>query len=297
MKKVVAVVGPTASGKTKLAIDLAKRFKGVIISCDSVSVYKGCDIGSAKPSIAERKEAKHYLIDILDLTESFDVATCQKMARDIIDKEDLSIICGGTGLYLNAIINNYDFIAPKRNIEFSNKYTNYSNEELYALLKINDEVKAKEIHPNNRKRVLRALEASLSGNNLSLANKKNEDIYDAYIIYLDIPRDILYDRINNRVDQMISLGLEKEAYNLYKEGLLPNAIGYKEFIPYFNNLITLDSVIEEIKKNTRHLAKRQRTWFKNQTKAIFYDALDYDKLLDKVVKDLSLFLEDTCEYF
>ena len=291
MKKVIDVVGPTASGKTKLAIALANYFDGIIISCDSVAVYKECNIGSAKPTMLEQQQAKHYLIDILDPSESFDVAMCQKLAREIIDKEKLSILCGGTGLYINAILNDYEFLAPKRDETFAKAYSNYSNLELYELLKTKDIKKASELHPNNRKRVLRALEASICGYNLSEYNNKSKPYYDYYIIYLDIERSILYDRINKRVDMMFSSGLLEEAKYLYQNNKLPYAIGYKEFVPYFNNLVSLDSVKEEIKLNTRHLAKRQKTWFKNQMTTHFYDALNED-LLDNVIKDVKLFLEE-----
>lgn len=291
MKKVIAVTGPTASGKTKLAIKIANYFKTPIISCDSVAVYRGLDIGSAKPTKEELKQAKHYLIDILDPKDSFDVATCQKMARAIIDKEKLSILCGGTGLYISAILNDYEFKAPKRDESFAKTYSNYSNDELYNLLKIHDEKKALELHPNNRKRVLRALEASLSGNNLSEATNKKEALYDSYIIYLDMDRNVLYQRIDQRVEEMFKLGLEKEAYKLYQEGSLVNAIGYKEFLPYFNHLISLEEVKEAIKTNTRHLAKRQRTWFKNQMKAHFFDALS-PTLVSDVLTELKKFEEE-----
>lgn len=291
MKKIIAIVGPTASGKTKLAIAVAKHFAAVIISCDSVAVYKDYNIGSAKPTKAELKEVKHYLVDVLEPTDNFDVATCQKLARDIINKEELCILCGGTGLYVNAILNDYEFVAPKRDENFAANYANFSNQELYELLKIHDEERARNLHPNNRKRVLRALEACYSGNKLSNYNNKSVTIYDSYIVYLDIPREILYERINLRVEEMFKMGLEKEAYDLYQRGVLPNAIGYKEFIPYFNNLISLDMVKEDIKLNTRHLAKRQKTWFKNQTKAVFYDATNYEKLTKDVICDLEKFME------
>ncbi len=290
MKKVVAIVGPTASGKSKLAIDLALYFNGEIISCDSVSVYKDLDIGSAKPTLEEQKLVKHHLIDCLEPTEKFDVATCQQLARNLISKIDRPFICGGTGLYLNAILYNYEFNSPKRDDSFAKSYSDYSNLELYNLLKEKDPLACDKLHPNNRKRVLRALETYIKGHNLlSSFNKKDEALYDSYIIYIDIAREILYERINKRVDLMFDLGLEKEVYDLYQKGIMVDAIGYKEFIPYFEGLISLDMVKEEIKLNTRHLAKRQKTWFKNQTKANFYDVLNYDKLLEETKSDLKAF--------
>ncbi len=292
MKKVIAVIGPTCTGKTKLAIDLAKEFGASIISCDSVAVYKELNIGSAKPTKEELEEAKHYLIDILEPTEKFDVATCQHLAREIIAKEDLCILCGGTGLYINAILNNYEFNSPKRDESFAKEFSSFSNQELYDLLLTKDKIQAAKLHPNNRKRVLRALEVILKDNHsLSLACDKSSPIYDSYLIYLDLDREILYNRINERVDKMFALGLEKEVRELYDREIVVDAIGYKEFIPYFNNLCSLEEVKEKIKLNTRHLAKRQKTWFKNQTKAHFYDCLDYDSLYKKVSNDLKKFME------
>lgn len=292
MKKVICVVGPTASGKTKLAISLANVFSAPIISCDSVAVYKELNIGSAKPTKEEQKAAKHYLIDILEPTEQFDVATCQKLAREIIDREPLAILCGGTGLYVQGIINNYEFDSPKRTVDFAQNYESLSNEELYQLLLKNDVAKAQEIHPNNRKRVLRALESSLQGKNLSNYNRNKEKYYDAYIVYLDIEREMLYERINKRVDEMVAAGLEKEVRELAMKEIFPHAIGYQEWLPYLRGEISRESCIEEIKKNTRHLAKRQKTWFKNQTDAHFYtvDLNDFSSTMQKIIADVREFL-------
>ncbi len=292
MKKVICVVGPTASGKTKLAISLARHFNVEIISCDSVAVYKDLNIGSAKPTSYEQSLAKHHLIDVLEPTEQFDVATCQKMARKIIDAKPLSILCGGTGLYVQGVINNYEFNSPKREDEFAKNHERYSNEELYNMLAKLDLKKASEIHPNNRKRVLRALESSIAGSNLSEANKCHEKYYDSFIIYLDIEREALYERINRRVDQMIEMGLEEEVRGLYERKIYPHAIGYQEWLGYFNGDVTKESTIEEIKKNTRHLAKRQKTWFKNQTDAKFYQVNleNFSETENEIIKDVEEFL-------
>lgn len=295
MKKVICVVGPTASGKTKIGIELAKKFNGDIISCDSVAVYKELNIGSAKPTASEQKEAKHYLVDILDPREQFTVATCQKLAREIIDNSDrLNILVGGTGLYVASIINNYQFDVKKRDEEFEHKYESYSNEELYELLLKEDEEATKKIHVNNRKRILRALETALTNDTkFSEYNKKNEAVYDAYIIYLDIERELLYERINKRVDMMVEAGLEEEVRSLYDRGIKINAIGYQEWYMYFMGLVSKESVIEEIKKNTRHLAKRQKTWFKNQTSATFYnvDLNNINNTIIEIENDVRKFLE------
>ena len=286
MKKVIVVVGPTAVGKTKLAINLAKKYKTDIISGDSVAVYKRLDIGSAKPTKEEMDGVKHHLIDYLEPTEQFDVATFQKEARKIIDNNDLSIICGGTGLYIQSVLFNYEFEARKRDFDFSKQFDNLNNEELYELLLKKDPTTDKNrIHPNNRKRVLRALEI-LEDTNKSINefNKKDKPLYDYFIVYLSMPREILYERINKRVDIMIEDGLIDEVKKLYDEGIYPHAIGYSELIQYFNGEIALESAIEDIKKNTRHLAKRQETWFRNQLDSHFYDVSKdcYDEIINDI---------------
>lgn len=279
MNKVIVVVGPTAVGKTKIAIELAKYYGCEIISGDSVAVYKRLDIGSAKPSIEEQGDIKHHLIDIIEAGGSYSVADFQKQAREIIDKNKLSIICGGTGLYVQGALYNYEFNASARDLDFSKKYESYSNLELYELLLSKDpNIDKDKLHPNNRKRVLRALEVLQElDKSIHSFDKKKEALYDYFIVYLSMPRDLLYERINLRVDKMIEDGLEQEVRALYNDGIYPHAIGYQEFIPYFNNECSLDDVIELIKKNTRHLAKRQETWFKNQMQSNFYN-VDLDNV-------------------
>ena len=286
MKKVIVVVGPTAVGKTKLAVRLAKKYNCDIISGDSVAVYKRLDIGSAKPTIEEMDGVKHYLIDHLEPTEQYDVASFQKEARKIIDEKDLSIICGGTGLYVQSVLFDYEFKARKRDFDFNKQFDNLSNEELYELLKKKDpSISEERIHPNNRKRVLRALEI-LDDTNQSINefNNKNKPLYDYFIVYLSMPREILYERIDKRVDIMINDGLIDEVKSLYDDAIYPHAIGYSELISYFNGEITLESAIDDIKKNTRHLAKRQETWFRNQLNSHFYDASkdSYDEIINDI---------------
>ena len=265
MKKVIVVVGPTAVGKTKISIELAKHFNCEIISGDSVAVYKRLDIGSAKPTVSEMQGVTHHLIDARNPLDQYSVCDFQKDARSIIDKNELSLICGGTGLYIQSVLFNYEFNAKNRDFDFEKKYANYSNNELYELLISKDpNIDKNKLHPNNRQRVLRALEVLEElDTSIHSFNKKNEKMYDYYICYLSMPREKLYERINERVDIMIKDGLEKEVKALYDDGSYRDAIGDQEFIPYFEGLIELDSVIEEIKKNTRHLAKRQETWFRN----------------------------------
>lgn len=290
MKKVIAVLGPTAVGKTKISIMLAKYYNLDIISGDSVALYRGLDIGSAKPTKEEMEGVKHYLIDIRDPNEEYSTADFQRDARKIIDKNDLSMIAGGTGLYIKSALFNYEFKASERDLDFGMQYENLSNLELYdLLLKKDPNIDTKKLHPNNRKRVLRALEVlEETGSSIHSFNKKDEPIYDYFICYLSLDRELLYERIEKRVDLMIKDGLEKEVRDLYDKGITPHAIGYSEFIPYFEGLCSLDDVINEIKKNTRHLAKRQETWFKNQMKSHFYkvNLNDLNETFNEIVKDI-----------
>ena len=292
MKKVIIVLGPTAVGKTKIGIELAKRLNTEIISGDSVQVYKGLDIGSAKVTASEACGIKHHLIDILDPALTYSVCDFQKASRELIEKIDIPLIVGGTGLYINAAISNYEFDAPKRDFSFEEEYDNLSNEEIYRLLEEKDPNAALNIHPNNRKRVLRALYAATVEAPLSTRNKKNELLYDAYIIYLNVERELLYSRINSRVIQMIDEGLEEEVRGLYEKGIKPHAIGYQEWLPYFEGKASRDEVISEIQKNSRHLAKRQMTWFKNQMNTNFYEVNldDVNETIEIIYRDVLSFL-------
>lgn len=291
MKKVVVICGPTASGKTKISIELAKYFNAEIISGDSVSVYKRLDIGSAKIKEEEKEGVIHHLIDLLDPTEEYSTACFQRHCRAIIDEVALPFIVGGTGLYIKSALYDYEFSDSKRDAEFASKFTFCSNQELFEMLEKYDSKACEKLHPNNRKRVLRALEMALNNDHISNKNKKDILLYDTYIIYLDLDRDVLYNRINKRVDLMLKEGLLEEVKGLYDDGIIINAIGYKEFIPYFKDEISLETAIEEIKKNTRHLAKRQITWFKNQMDTHFYqvDLANIEKTIENIKRDLEEF--------
>lgn len=297
MKRVIAIVGPTAVGKTKISIELAKRLDAQIISGDSVAVYKELNIGSAKPTKEEMQGVKHYLIDELEPTEQYDVMTFQHRAREIIDNSSKPIIiCGGTGLYIKSVLYNYEFEAPKRDDTLEERFKDFSNEELFNyLLKIDPDFDQTRIHMNNRKRVLRAIEIKESSNeSIEHFNKKNEPYYEPYIVYLNIAdRDLLYKKINERVDEMFAHGLLYEVFSLYKKGITPNAIGYKELIPFFNKEVTLETATDNIKLNSRHLAKRQMTWFKTQMDTHFYEVnLDnIEQTIDTIYHDLKEFLK------
>ena len=296
MKKVLVVVGPTAVGKTKIAIELAKHYNFEIISGDSVSIYKRLDIGSAKPTKEEMDGVKHYLIDVREPEEEYSVKDFQDEARRIIDSsEDIKIISGGTGLYIESVLYNYEFNASKRDFDYEDKYKDFSNDELYSLLLEKDpNIDRDKIHPNNRKRVLRALEVNQELNqSIHSFNKKDEKMYDYFIVYLSMERKKLYERIEKRVDIMIDDGLINEVKSLYDDNIFPHAIGYKELVPYFDGLITLETAITDIKKNTRHLAKRQETWFRNQMDTHFYDVSkeSHEKLLENIISDIDGWLK------
>jgi tRNA dimethylallyltransferase len=295
MKKVLVVVGPTAVGKTKISISLAKHYGIDIISGDSVAIYKRLDIGSAKPTKEEMDGVCHHLIDIKDPKESYSACDFQREARKILDQNDFTLICGGTGLYIQSALFNYEFNAPARDLDYGKKFENLSNQELYdLLLKKDPNIDREKLHPNNRKRVLRALEVK---EELDLSihsfNHKNEALYDYFIVYLSLDREVLYERINKRVDMMVSDGLIGEVKALYDDGIYPHAIGYQELVPYFDHDITLESAIEEIKKNTRHLAKRQETWFRHQMDSHFYtvDLDNIENTINQIIKDVDGWLK------
>lgn len=276
MKKVVVIAGVTATGKTSLGVELAKQFNGEIINADSVSIYKDLNIGSAKASLEEQDGIKHHLLDILEITEDYSVADFQKDARGLIDditnRGKTPIIVGGTGLYINAVIYDYHFEEkPLLPID-----SNLNNEELKLILDELDPESSKKIHINNRKRLIRAVQiAKTYGKTKAEVNKsnKNQDFYNAKVIFLEGDRKKLYERINRRVDEMFEEGLVEEVKNLYSkdENLFDhksiNSIGYQEFKEYFPGNITHEETKELIKRNTRRLAKRQITWFKHQTRS------------------------------
>jgi tRNA dimethylallyltransferase len=221
MDKVVIITGPTAVGKTKCSLLIAERLNTQIINGDAYQIYKGMDIGTAKPSKEELSKIKHHLMDYLDPLDNFSVADYQKLVRNKIDefksKNIIPLIVGGSGLYLESVICNYTFDGKTRDHSFEEKYRDLSNEELHLLLKDLDIISYNEIHPNNRKRVLRALELALS--NEQKGTKKKEMLYDALVIVLNDDREALYNRINNRVDQMLDEGLLEEVKSFYPDKL------------------------------------------------------------------------------
>ena len=288
MQPIIVIVGPTGVGKTKLSIELAKKLNAEIINGDSVSIYKKLDIGSAKPTIEERENIPHHLIDIKEPNEEYSVYDYQqdvrKIIKDLSSKNKRIIIVGGTGLYIKAALYNYQFTKGTKN----NTYDNLTNEEL--LEKINSYNYKHNIHINNRKRLVRML--NKLENNEVLTENKDECLYPIQVIGLTAKRDIVYQRINDRVEEMLKKGLLEEVNSLkpyYKTSrVLNTAIGYKEFTKYFTKEKELTTVIEDIKKNSRHYAKRQYTFFNHQFKTVWYETnfKDFNETINKVYNDI-----------
>lgn len=275
MDKILAIIGPTGVGKTSLSIQLAKAFNGEIISCDSMQVYKKMDIGTAKVTKEEMDGVPHYLIDIQEYDEPYNVKIfqdkCREAIQTILNKGKLPILCGGTGLYVKSVIYDYTFADEVMDEEYTQELKQKTNEELVELLKELDKDSLEKIHPNNRKRLIRALQMAHQGKNKSQREKEQEHkmLYDTYFLGLDVDREILHQRIDDRVDVMFDQGLVEEVTQLFQEPETWNytsfqGIGYKEFKPYFEGTMTLEEVREKIKTHTRQFAKRQYTWFKNQ---------------------------------
>lgn len=283
-QKVIAIVGPTAVGKTKLSIDIAKRFNGEIISGDSMQVYRGMDIGTAKITNEEKQGIPHYMIDIKNPDEEFSVADFQAGVQENIEKitanNHLPIIVGGSGLYIQSALYNYNFSSdardPELTVQLENELEEYGASVLHKRLKQFDPDQASKIHPNNHRRLIRAIEIhQTTGRTMTeYQREQKESPYDPIFIGLEMERTDLYKQINRRVDKMIRDGLSSEVHQLYIKGMENNqsmrAIGYKEFIPYFKGEYTRDETIQLLKRNSRRFAKRQFTWFKNKMDVAWY---------------------------
>lgn len=267
--KVIAIVGPTASGKTGFAISLAKKLNGEIISADSRLVYKGFDIGTAKPSIEEREGIPHYMIDIVepefDYSAGLYAQEAEKLIFDISKRGKVPVVVGGTGLYFRLLLENYDVPKVEPDYELREKLAKLSYSELVLMLEAKDPVRAKEIEVNDKKKLIRAIEMA-EHLEKPLSEYKKEPVFDVEWIGLNYPRAELYERINKRVDMMIKDGLVEETeYLLKKHGRIKNlvcTIGYQEIVQYLDNLLTLEEAKEKLKQNTRNYAKRQLTWFR-----------------------------------
>jgi tRNA dimethylallyltransferase len=277
MKKVIVIVGPTGSGKTRLSVKLAKLFDAEIINGDSVQIYRRLNIGSAKIKESDKEGIPHHLFDIRDPNDSYSVFNFQKDVRSLIHQIDIPMIVGGTGLYIKAALYQYEFIEKKRDEAFDLSYQSYSNEELYQMLLDLDPMI--QIDLNNRRRVLRALEQAISGEHRSKKNKKDELLYNPLIIYLDLDRKVLEDRLKLRLDKQIMEGFIEEVESLDKDNIRLNAIGYRELNQYLDGKITLDEAKAEIISVSKKLAKKQKTFFNNQMNPVILDALS--ETLDK----------------
>ena len=298
-KNVIAIVGPTASGKTALAVEIAKHIDTEIISADSRQIFKEFDIATAKPTVEETQGIKHHLIDVVNPDEEFTVADFADRASKIMEKlfeqGKTPIVAGGTGLYFRILLENYDMprVAPNKKLreELHKIEQEQGAEALYNMLKELDPVLAQKMHPNNTVKIIRALEVCKTLNiPMSQAQKKKTPLYDIKWLGLGHlngkDRQMLYDRTDKRVDVMLEKGLEKEAHSLYEKygkiSSLMNTIGYQEFIEYFEGNITFDEAVNKIKQNTRRYAKRQLTWFRPNKEIEWLD------INDLPLKDFSL---------
>ncbi len=293
--KIICVVGATASGKTDLAVKLAKAVDGEIISADSMQVYKNMPIATAVATKEEQDGVPHHLVEFLDTDQTFSVADFVERAKVLIDeitaRGRVPIVAGGTGLFVDSLVKNISFSQVGSNAEIRNELAEKSNEELFEKLLELDPKSAEDIHPNNRKRVIRALELCMSGTSKTEQNENSmliDSPYDALYIgigYQD--RQKLYDRINKRVDLMLEAGLENEARQMLgKQGLTARqAIGHKELQPYIDGNITLDEAVEGLKRETRRYAKRQLTWFRRNENInwLYADEMSRDELVEKAV--------------
>ena len=294
MIPLIIIAGPTASGKTDLAIEVAKRVGGEVISADSMQIYKKMNIGSAKPSEEEMQGIKHHLLDVCSPSESFSlsdyVVLAHKAIKEVYDRGKIPILCGGTGLYIDTVADNIMLSEAEGGSEVREKLQNELSlkgaEHMYNRLMEIDPESAKKLHINDTKRVIRALEIyCLSGETKTEADKKskkNKKIYDYLYFAIETDRKILYNKINIRVDKMIDKGLFEEVKSLCGEidtasSTAMFGIGYREVLWYFKGLLTASETVELIKRNTRRLAKRQLTWFRKNgnIKWVSYNDADY----------------------
>lgn len=299
-KKVIVVAGPTASGKTGLGIEIAKAVNGEIISADSMQVYKNMPIATACPTAEEQSQAVHHLVEFVDSTEDFSVAMWCDLAREKIDnitgRGKIPVIVGGTGLFIDSLVDNIVFENVEVNYELRNELMKKDIDELYNELMKVDSDSAKAIHKNNKKRVVRALELYYSGVSKTQQNinsRKEGSPYDVlYFVISYKNRQVLYDRINLRVDKMAELGLVDEAKENLKNsiGTSAQAIGHKELLPYINGDCSMDEALDSLKQKTRNYAKRQITWFKRRNDSVI---LEPDVLgFDETVKTAISYCED-----
>lgn len=295
--KIIVITGPTGVGKTKLSIELAKEYDGEIINGDAIQIYKGLDIGSAKVREDEKDGIEHHLFDIKEVWEDYSIydyqKDCRKVIKEIQDKGKTPIIVGGTGLYIKSALYNYTLEESNSNLDID--YEGIDTDNLYKRLKEID--KNIEIDKNNRRRIIRAINYYIENNSSIKDNDKgNELLYDVVFIGLTCDRDILYKRINDRVDIMIKNGLLEEVKSFYDKDIktkpLLSGIGYKELYKYFDGEISLDESIELIKRNSRRYAKRQYTFFNHQFKVKWIN-VDINNF-NKTIKEAKEYINNNC---
>lgn len=285
MSRVIVITGPTAVGKTKLSIELAKKLNGEIINADAMQVYKGLNIGTAKVTEKEKENIPHHLFDIKEVEEEYSIYNyqkdCRKVIDDILRRNKTPILVGGTGLYIKAALYDYKLSEEKTN----NTYDNLKTEEIYKeLLKLDKDIN---IDKNNRRRLIRALNYYKENNTSISNNKTNKLLYDTIFIGLTTDREILYEKINQRVDNMIENSLLEEVKYYYDKNIktkpLINGIGYKELYNYFDGLCSKEEAVEKIKQNSRHYAKRQYTFLNHQLNVVWFET-DYNNFNNTIEK-------------
>lgn len=297
--KLLIICGPTASGKSALAVECAKLLDTEIISADSMNVYKSLDIGTAKPNEEEKQGIIHHLVDVVSPSEEFSVSDYKNLAeihiKKLLTNGKIPIICGGTGFYINSLIYDLSYGNSQANLEVRAEYNKlakeHGNDYVFSILKEKDPESAEKLHANDLKRVIRALEIYHSGTKKSDIKDNYVKKYD-YIAYsIDFPREVLYDRINSRVDKMIKDGLVKEVKSLLDRGITSKnqcmqGIGYKEIIEYIDEKLTIEQAIDLIKLNTRHYAKRQKTFFKRLDGIKYLEPNDVSVLAKQIIEEL-----------
>lgn len=306
MNKVIVIIGPTAVGKTALSIDLAKKLNSEIISGDSMLIYKGFDIGTAKPSVVEQAGIKHHLIDVLEPNSSFSVTEFKERAAELVDninaRGKIPVIAGGTGLYTKALLENYNFNKTSANEDYRLSLEQIAKEQgkeqLHKMLETVDPKSAQRLHINDTRRVIRALEVFHQGGEYISQDKElnsnNLLAYDAVVIGLNMDRAKLYERINNRVDIMMENGLLDEVKLLLHNGVKKDcqamqAIGYKELVWYLEGICSLEFAVDKIKQATRNFAKRQLTWFRRMSYIKWYNVTENKSdLVEEIYKEIAL---------
>ena len=298
MENLVIITGPTGIGKTELSLELAKKYKGEIISSDSMQIYKKLNIGTAKIDL-NKTSILHHMIDIIEPSDNFTVADFKNQAKKIItdinNRGGLPFLIGGTGLYINSLVYNLDFTETEPDYDYRDELREILDQEgsefLYEKLQEQDRAMAEKIHKNNAQRIIRALEILKSGNKKGDNFREENKDYNLIYIGLNMDRAKLYEKINQRVDKMIDLGLVDEVKNLLDEGLDKNsqslkAIGYKEVISYLDGIIDFDEMVDLIKKNSRHYAKRQLTWFRREKRIKWFD-----RESDTILSDIENYID------